>query len=101
MPAGAGAIGAGADATDEPATSLEARFFMPHTPSDRIKQIIRKQGHTYQSLGDEIGISPQAISEIVNGRTKGATARYALSAALGFEVDDLWPGSRNGDRTGS
>lgn len=73
---------------------------MPTTPSDRIKQIIKQQGHTYQSLGDEIGISPQAISEIVNGRTKGATARYALSAALGLDVDELWPGSRNGNGTG-
>ncbi len=70
---------------------------MATTPSDRIKKIIKNQGHTYQSLGDEIGISPQAISEIVNGRTKGATARYALAAALDRSVEELWPGSRNGD----
>lgn len=69
---------------------------MATSTSDQIKQIIKKQGHTYQSLGDEIGISPQAISEIVNGRTKGATARYALAAALGRDVGDLWPNSGRG-----
>lgn len=69
---------------------------MATSTSDQIKQIIKKQGHTYQSLGDEIGISPQAISEIVNGRTKGATARYALAAALDRNVGDLWPNSTNG-----
>jgi len=61
-----------------------------HT-SDRIKKIIKEQGYTYESLGNEIGISPQAVSEIVNGRTKGATARYSVAKALGYEVDDLWP----------
>lgn len=64
---------------------------MPEDNSDRIKRIIREQGYTYESLGNEIGISPQAVSEIVNGRTKGATARYSLAKALGREVEDLWP----------
>ncbi|MBI4538840.1 MAG: helix-turn-helix transcriptional regulator [Gemmatimonadetes bacterium] len=56
-----------------------------------IKAIIRKKGQTYVSLAVEIGITPQAVSEIVNGRTKGKTARYALAKALGLEVRDLWP----------
>lgn len=64
---------------------------MTHDPSERIKTLIKELGHTYRSLGDEIGISPQAVSEIVNGRTKGATARYALAKALDREVEDLWP----------
>jgi transcriptional regulator with XRE-family HTH domain len=59
--------------------------------SEKIKRIIKEQGYTYESLGNEIGISPQAVSEIVNGRTKGATARYSLAKALGREVEDLWP----------
>lgn len=58
---------------------------------ERIKEIIGRKGHTYVSLAEEIGITPQAVSEIVNGRTKGSTARYALAKALGLEVRDLWP----------
>lgn len=64
---------------------------MSQDTSERIKRIIKDQGYTYESLGNEIGISPQAVSEIVNGRTKGATARYSLAKALGYEVEDFWP----------
>lgn len=59
--------------------------------NDHIKELIRQSGHTYKSLGSEIGITAQAVSEIVNGRTKGGTARYALARALGVQVSDLWP----------
>ena len=55
-----------------------------------VKKLIRDQGHTYFTLAQEIGITPQAVSEIVAGRTKGATARYALAAALGVPVSELW-----------
>jgi DNA-binding XRE family transcriptional regulator len=58
---------------------------------NKIKALVRERGHTYESLGNEIGITPQAVSEIVNGRTSGATARYAIAKALGVEVSDLWP----------
>jgi PAS domain S-box-containing protein len=60
---------------------------------EHIKRIIRESGHTYQSLAEEIGVSPQAISEIVSGRTRGNTARYAVAVALGVTVEDLWPGT--------
>lgn len=59
--------------------------------SNNVKAAIHAAGHTYESLGEKIGISPQAIAEIVAGRTKGATARYAVAAALGITVDELWP----------
>ena len=63
--------------------------------SKRVKQLIREKGHTYFTLGAEIGISPQAVSEIVSGRTKGATARYAIAAALGVPVSELWTETAN------
>lgn len=59
--------------------------------SNDIKALIKERGHTYESLGREIGVTPQAVSEIVHGRTRGGTARYALAKALGAEVVDLWP----------
>lgn len=60
--------------------------------ANKIKVLIHARGHTYESLAAEIGITPQAVSEIVNGRTKGSTARYAVAKALGVDVVDLWNG---------
>lgn len=74
--------------------SESVAIHMSENTSDRIKRIIKEHGYTYESLGNEIGISPQAVSEIVNGRTKGATARYSLAKALGHEVEDLWSDAR-------
>jgi transcriptional regulator with XRE-family HTH domain len=58
---------------------------------NRVKDAIRRSGRTYEDIGEQIGVSAQAISEIANGRTKRATARFALAAALGVNVSDLWP----------
>jgi lambda repressor-like predicted transcriptional regulator len=59
--------------------------------SEQIKSLIRKRGHTYKSLGEEIGITPQAVGDVVAGKTRGATARYAVAAALHVRVEDIWP----------
>lgn len=56
-----------------------------------IKALLKERGLTYERLGEEIGVSAQAISEVVNGRTTSSTARYAFAKALGLEVDDIWP----------
>lgn len=56
-----------------------------------LKTLIRDRGLTYEDLAEEIRVTPQAISEIVNGRTTSSTARYALASALGLEVNDIWP----------
>lgn len=56
-----------------------------------LKALIREKGYTYQTLADEIGVTLQAIAEIVAGRTTGAMQRYALAKALDLEVEDIWP----------
>lgn len=56
----------------------------------RIRALIMEHFGGYQELGDEIGVSPQAISEVVNDRTTGAMQRYAVAAALGSTVAELW-----------
>lgn len=56
-----------------------------------LKSLIRERGLTYQQLADEIGVSVQAISEVVAGRTRGAAIRYAIAKALGVDVEDIWP----------
>ena len=56
-----------------------------------IKAAIRAAGFTYDSLGKELGITAQGIAEVVAGRTKSETTRYAIAAAIGKKKDDLWP----------
>jgi transcriptional regulator with XRE-family HTH domain len=59
--------------------------------AEAIKRLIKDQGHTYRSLGEVIGMSAQGVSEIVNGRTKSKTSRFALACALGVSLTFLWP----------
>lgn len=59
--------------------------------NDRLRGLIRERFRTYEKLGEEIGISAQGVAEIVAGRSKGATGRYAVAAALGVTVAELWP----------
>lgn len=56
----------------------------------KIRGVMKAQGWTYESLGREIGITAQAVCEIVNGRTRGGTSRYAVAAALGSHPRDFW-----------
>lgn len=58
---------------------------------NKVRDLIRERGLTYEEVGQAIGISAQAVNEIVHGRTRGATARYALAAFLGSTVAELWP----------
>jgi len=59
--------------------------------SNRVRDAIRRSGKTNAELAVELGVTRQAITEIVKGRTRGAMARYALASALGLTVADLWP----------
>lgn len=58
---------------------------------NELKRLIRGRGFTYQQLADEIGVSVQAIAEIVAGRTTGSAQRYSVAKALGLDVADIWP----------
>lgn len=57
-----------------------------------IKELVERDGRTYAELGAEIGMTPQGISNIVNGATQGPTPRYALARALGrTPAEVIWP----------
>jgi DNA-binding XRE family transcriptional regulator len=57
----------------------------------QIKDLIDRRGFTVVSLAEEIGISRQSVHDIIAGRTRGASARYAFAAALRVPVADIWP----------
>lgn len=56
----------------------------------RIRERMERRGLTYAARPAEIGITVTGVSEIVNGRTTGATARYSLARALDCWPEDLW-----------
>lgn len=64
----------------------------------RLRTVIVERFGGYEGLADEIGISHQAVSDVVNGHTVGATARYAVAAALGCRVSDFWPAEEAGEQ---
>lgn len=63
---------------------------MATTAKERIRERLDELGWSYARLAREIGITTQAISEIINGRTTGATARYSVARALGGWPEDFW-----------
>ena len=60
-----------------------------------LRALIERKYGTYEALGREIGISKQAISNVVNGYTSSRTTQYAIAAALGVDADLInWPAAR-------
>jgi len=54
-----------------------------------LRTLIADRYGTYANLGDEVGLTKQGVSEVVNGRNQRRTTRYAIAAALGVEVEDI------------
>lgn len=64
---------------------------MDKTPKQRIRALMDEQRHSYSTIAAEIGITPQAVSHVVNGKTTSSTARFAVATVLGVDVEELWP----------
>lgn len=61
------------------------------TSKRNLRGLIADYG-TYEELGKEIGVTRQAISNVVNGRSQSVPLKYSIAAALGRSVDDIeWP----------
>jgi hypothetical protein len=59
--------------------STSSKQYPSHNP---VRDAISALDLTYAAVGREIGVSAQAVSEIVHGRTTSSTARYSLAASL-------------------
>lgn len=64
---------------------------MDKNPKQRIRELMEEQRHSYRTIAEEIGITQQAVSHVVNGKTTSSTARFAVATVLGVEVSDIWP----------
>lgn len=58
----------------------------------RMKQIREKRGMTCTALAEQIGITPQGLSNIENGNNGRTFEKLPrIAKALGCRIDDLFP----------
>lgn len=59
--------------------------------SNEIKALMRERGLTYAAIGAEIGVTAQAVWNVVNGTSGGRPLKFAVAKVLGVDVAKLWP----------
>jgi transcriptional regulator with XRE-family HTH domain len=59
--------------------------------ANEIKALLDSKGLTQVEVAARIGVTPQAVHEIIMGRTTSNTARFAFAMAIGEDVEAIWP----------
>lgn len=59
--------------------------------ANRIKALLEEKGLTQVEVAARIGVTPQAVHEIIMGRTTSRTARFSFASAIGEPVEAIWP----------
>lgn len=63
----------------------------------RIKQAIKEQGYTYESLGDAVGLSKTSIARIAAGdQTPSFDTLKMISDTLNVDIKDLFVSTKDG-----
>ncbi|MCL4873086.1 helix-turn-helix domain-containing protein [bacterium] len=60
-----------------------------------IKALIVLNGTSLSAIARSARVSRQWVSMVVNGHKKSRRIRKAIAAAVGKEVEDLWPNGNN------
>lgn len=71
------------------------------TFGERLEEALRLAKKDRQQLADALGISVQAVSQVIVGKTKALTAENAARASLHLGVDMLWLCTGEGESTAS
>ncbi|WP_227459281.1 helix-turn-helix domain-containing protein [Cupriavidus pauculus] len=71
----------------------------PTTFSERLEEALRIGGKDRQQLADALGITIQAVSQILLGKTKAMTAENCVRAARLTGVDSFWLATGSGEAT--
>lgn len=67
------------------------------TYGTRLEEALRLAGKTRQELATALGISPQAIGQVIKGNTQALTAENSSHAARFLRVDGHWLATGEGD----
>lgn len=60
----------------------------PDTP---VRQAIRASGRTQREIAEVVGIHEATLSRIASGLYADDALRERIAAAIGVDVDSLWP----------
>lgn len=71
--------------------------FMRTTFSERLQRAMRLAGKNQAALAKELGISPQALSQVLSGQTKAMTAENTAKAAAALSVPTDWLATGEGE----
>lgn len=71
----------------------------PTTFAERLEEALRIGGKDRQQLADALGISVQAVSQVLLGKTKAMTAENCARAARLTGVDTFWLATGSGEPT--
>ena len=69
---------------------------MKSTYGQRLEQALTTSGKDRQELADDLGISVQAVSQVLLGKTKALTAENSSRAAKFLGVDSFWLATGSG-----
>lgn len=56
-----------------------------------LRAVLEEEGRRQSWLAAKVGKDPADMSRIVNGLIPDEATREAIAAALGRQVDELWP----------
>ena len=66
------------------------------TLRQKIKIEFIKRNISGAEIGRRMGVSREAIHQVIGGKTRSKRIRKAIAEAIGVKVEDLWP--TNGNR---
>ncbi|WP_196303116.1 helix-turn-helix domain-containing protein [Ralstonia solanacearum] len=72
-----------------------------NTYGERLQTALKLSHQTRTTLAQHLGISEQAIGQVILGSTKALTAENSARAARFLRVDDLWLATGEGEPTDS
>jgi transcriptional regulator with XRE-family HTH domain len=72
----------------------------PTTFTERLEEALRIGGKDRQQLADALGITIQAVSQLLLGKTKAMTAENCVRTARLTGVDSFWLATGTGEPTG-
>lgn len=68
----------------------ESNLYCMNTYGERLEHALALAKKDRAALGKELGISIQAIGQVIAGKTKALTAENSVRAARFLDVDQVW-----------
>jgi len=57
----------------------------------KVNRLLRLAGVKQKDIAAQVGVTPQFVNSVVNGRRTTPRVALAIASALGRPVSELWP----------